>query len=208
MRLGEFINRVGFRYGKLTVIKLAGKTKSKYFWTCKCDCGNIVDVVGCNLGNGHTRSCGCLNHKSGVESHSWKGGITNSGFYKRVLKQQPDHPKANKGYVLQYVLIVEKILGRYLRDKEIVHHVDGNPTNDKNSNLVVCENQKYHIFLHMRTRALKACGHANWIKCTYCKKYDNPDNMYIRKDRPEGWHQECSSNHMKFKYSQRKNNIL
>ena len=28
-------------------------------WTCKCDCGNTLDVLGFSLKNGDTTSCGC-----------------------------------------------------------------------------------------------------------------------------------------------------
>ena len=27
---------------------------------CKCDCGNFVEIVGIDLRNGHTKSCGCI----------------------------------------------------------------------------------------------------------------------------------------------------
>lgn len=30
-------------------------------WHCKCDCGNETIVVGADLRNGHTQSCGCVN---------------------------------------------------------------------------------------------------------------------------------------------------
>lgn len=55
------LNLTGKRFGKLVVIKTAGKTKNgAYLWQCKCDCGNeIIANVG-NLRNGHTKSCGCL----------------------------------------------------------------------------------------------------------------------------------------------------
>lgn len=49
------------KFGKLTVIE---KTDKRYhgsvFWKCKCDCGNIVDVLASRLKSGNTRSCGCL----------------------------------------------------------------------------------------------------------------------------------------------------
>ena len=56
-----FIDELGNRYGKLTVIgegpieKYGAKT-----WLCKCDCGGIIFVKGSNLRNGGTTSCGCL----------------------------------------------------------------------------------------------------------------------------------------------------
>lgn len=51
----------GKRFGKLTVIKREGTSKSgKATWLCKCDCGNEVVAIGRYLENGTTKSCGCM----------------------------------------------------------------------------------------------------------------------------------------------------
>ena len=53
----------GQKFSRLIVLKKVGKTKfGALIWRCKCDCGNVVDVVGGSLKNGHTKSCGCI-HK-------------------------------------------------------------------------------------------------------------------------------------------------
>lgn len=75
--------------------------------------------------------------------------------------------------------IAEKAIGQALPATAIVHHVNGNPADDINSNLVICPDQAYHMLLHRRQRALEACGDANWRICKFCKKYDSPDNLYI-----------------------------
>ena len=33
-------------------------------YRCKCDCGNEIEVIGQNLKNGNTKSCGCLRGKN------------------------------------------------------------------------------------------------------------------------------------------------
>ena len=56
----------GQRFGGLTVVKRDGTyvspdgltTTPK--WLCKCECGNETVVIGRNLKDGRTRSCGCL----------------------------------------------------------------------------------------------------------------------------------------------------
>lgn len=60
--MGKLINIVGQKYGRLTVIEYAGKFKDGHMsaWRCKCDCGNEVVVIGRNLKNGNTKSCGCI----------------------------------------------------------------------------------------------------------------------------------------------------
>lgn len=55
----------GKRFGRLTVVKRIGTQiqengDQKSFWLCKCDCGTMVQVIGKNLLNGNTKSCGCL----------------------------------------------------------------------------------------------------------------------------------------------------
>lgn len=53
-------DRTGERYGRLTVIAMAGKTPSgRTLWRCKCDCGRETVVSGSNLGQGRQVSCGC-----------------------------------------------------------------------------------------------------------------------------------------------------
>lgn len=32
-------------------------------WLCKCDCGKFVEVVGIDLRNNHTKSCGCIHNE-------------------------------------------------------------------------------------------------------------------------------------------------
>lgn len=66
-------NLVGQRFGRLIVLeKLEGiQTKFKRVhirWLCKCDCGSLKKVFGCNLRDGKTKSCGCLWRYCGVKS--------------------------------------------------------------------------------------------------------------------------------------------
>ena len=83
----------------------------------------------------------------------------------------PGHLRANvRGYVLESVLLAEKALGKSLPLKAKVHH----HTPDQ---LVICEDQGYHMLLHQRQRAYDACGHAHWRKCRICKEYDPPDKL-------------------------------
>ena len=55
------VDITGERFGNLTVIERDVDAVSKGAkWICKCDCGNIISVLGSHLRNGHTKSCGCL----------------------------------------------------------------------------------------------------------------------------------------------------
>lgn len=55
---------VGNRYGKLGVVKYIGKTESGHMYTCKCDCGKVIEKVRGNLINGSVKSCGCLRNRT------------------------------------------------------------------------------------------------------------------------------------------------
>lgn len=59
---------INSKFGKLTVLGRAPiKGNAKAYWTCQCDCGNIVDIRGEYLLNGHTKSCGCLRKKNLID---------------------------------------------------------------------------------------------------------------------------------------------
>lgn len=49
----------GQKFGRWTVNKYVGNGH----WECKCECGKIVIVIGMNLKNGSSRSCGCLHRE-------------------------------------------------------------------------------------------------------------------------------------------------
>lgn len=52
----------GKRFHRLVVLGFSHKNKNrKYFWKCKCDCGNELIIPSYNLVSGNTKSCGCLN---------------------------------------------------------------------------------------------------------------------------------------------------
>lgn len=143
----------GRRFGGLVVLKDSGERAHKFVkWLCLCDCGNKLSVLSQHLISGHTKSCGCLKREisskkiSGENHPNWKGGKRISK--NRVYIKKPNHPNAIKqGYVLESRLVAEKALGRYLKPQEAVHHIDGNPQNNKNNNLLVCT-RSYHSWLH------------------------------------------------------------
>ena len=57
----RFKDRTNNNYGRLSVIKHAGKdSRGKHLWLCKCLCGNEKIVVSDNLSSGKSNSCGCL----------------------------------------------------------------------------------------------------------------------------------------------------
>lgn len=52
--MGKLINMVGKHFGEWEVLEYLGGSK----WLCKCSCGKIKEVIGRNLRNGTSKSCG------------------------------------------------------------------------------------------------------------------------------------------------------
>lgn len=89
----QYINRVGERYGKLTVISPGGRgTKrkdgkvGKQKWICLCDCGNQIKTSVNNLLSGDTKSCGCL--RFGSVQEDLTGKVFGSWTVKRFAHRE------------------------------------------------------------------------------------------------------------------------
>lgn len=108
--------------------------------------GIVCQRTGPRAGEGHPR---------------WLGGKTRTahGYVKVVC---PDHPTcvevnrrreaAAKGayypkqkYVWEHRLVMEKLLGRFLTAEEVVHHMDGNPSNNAPENLRLFGSNAEHL---------------------------------------------------------------
>jgi len=72
-----FKNLIGQRFGRLTVVECNGINKNhKIIWKCLCDCGNETIVIGAQMANGKTKSCGCL-FREKITKH----GLTGTKIY-------------------------------------------------------------------------------------------------------------------------------
>lgn len=80
-------------------------------------------------------------------SHWWKGGkqIDKDGY---VLIHNPNHPSARGNYILEHRMIMEEHLGRPLKPKEVVHHIDEVRTNNHIDNLRLFPSNKEHLEYH------------------------------------------------------------
>lgn len=58
---------LGQKYGRLTVTDFVHKGK-KWYWECRCDCGNTVITQAYLVRSGHTSSCGCWQKKRASEA--------------------------------------------------------------------------------------------------------------------------------------------
>lgn len=166
---------------------------------CECGCGEIAPTA-----KQTTRKLGYIKgqpmkfihgHNGRTvppEKHSgWKGGRRSHSLgYVWVY----DHAQSKS--VLEHIAIATRILGRPLPDGVQVHHVNDNGADNRNGNLIICEDQAYHKLLHRRRRALLATGSVNALKCQFCQQWGTVDNIYVP---PSGkgsqFHRACANNY-------------
>jgi hypothetical protein len=88
------------------------------------------------------------------------------------LVKLPGHPRAHQsGYVREHIVVAEIAFGRPLPPRAVVHHVNECRSDNRRSNLVICENDRYHKLLHMRLRILRAGGDPNRERiCSTCRE--------------------------------------
>lgn len=64
----------------------------------------------------------------------------------------PDHPKSTKGgYIMEHDLIMECLIGRHLKDNEVVHHINSNRSDNRKENLKLMTFEE-HCRYHMKKR--------------------------------------------------------
>lgn len=92
----------GHRFGRLVVECRDGSIRAGAAWSCRCDCGGAVRVVGAKLSNGNTQSCGCLHREitsSRQQVNNRSHGMTGSAEYRtwNGIHQRCTNP-ARPGY--------------------------------------------------------------------------------------------------------------
>ncbi len=127
-----------------------------------CDeCGKIEFKFPCYIKERKTHFCSrkCkgvhqTRNLSGKNSVSWKGGrLKVLGGYIRVY--MPNHPFCDKqGYILEHRLVMEKLIGRYLKPKEVVHHINKDTSDNRISNLILFLNCAAHTRYHKELNEL------------------------------------------------------
>lgn len=101
----------------------------------------------------------------------------------------------------EYRRIAEVALGHALPSGAEVHHVNENPNDNHNSNLVICQDGRYHKLLHRRMRIVKLGGDPNREGfCSRCKQLKSLDKFHINRvgkhaGYPAGYCKVCSVDH-------------
>ena len=119
------------------------RTKKQY-----CECCNVE--IKMKNGKYNKRFCTKVcsdNHSIGDKHASWRGGQYTSNGY--VYIRDTSHPNCYKnGYVRRCRIVVEKSIGRHLKEEENVHHINEIKDDDRIENLKVLSSSE-HLSLHM-----------------------------------------------------------
>ena len=65
---GRYLDIIGHRYGRLTVLAVVDKVNKSYVYLCRCDCGEQTRVRGYHLRDGRVVSCGCKKRENGISA--------------------------------------------------------------------------------------------------------------------------------------------
>lgn len=100
--MSNVIDLTGKKFNYLTVMYATGHIEGKkgYFWHCKCDCGNEVDVLGESLKSGNTTACGC--RKSVGWGNSYKHGMSGTRIYRIWMAMKRRCLNKNDDYYYNY----------------------------------------------------------------------------------------------------------
>ena len=124
-----------------------------------CSCGELKDIRAKRCRKCYTISPD-FGWKNSLKSrHKLSKSLSknrqkhSAGYW--TIRIKGKHPRACKydkfgnSYIYEHLLVVEKTLGRPLLRSEVVHHINGNKSDNRNRNLLVCDSS-YHSWIHWR----------------------------------------------------------
>ena len=137
--------------GLLTMAEVAalraGKPKVYGYGLCGCGCGERTTIAAYDYPN---RGAKKGEPRRFIMGHNGRKEV--SVDYRKV--------KVSNGEMVRvHRLRAELALGKPLPPTAVVHHVDG--SRSELSQLVICQDQAYHMFLHARMRVRAAGGNPN-----------------------------------------------
>ena len=109
------------------------------------------------------------NRNRGPAHYRWRGGrtVTADGYV--LIRVGRGHHLADvRGYAYEHQLVAEQMLGRRLRQGEIVHHGEGGTGDNSPGNLKVVASRHHHAAEHRLRTDLRAPGAPNPLVTCAC----------------------------------------
>ena len=84
-------------------------------------------------------------------------GLVKAGHKQRrtdgyISRYAPEHPQATKnGYVMEHIIVMQKAIGKPIKEDEVVHHINHNRSDNRIENLKLMKKHD-HMQMHMRLR--------------------------------------------------------
>lgn len=155
---------------------------------CLCGCKKLTHrtwyVGHCNKGRKHPDHIRKKFANKLEKNGRWKGGqmVDKNGY---ILIKNNSHPFANNsGYVREHRLVMEKHIGRFLTPKEIVHHLNHIPNDNRIENLSLKKDSAEHI-KECRTGRKFPRKNGVWFICERCNHEFYRSNCH--KNKPAKW---------------------
>lgn len=134
------------------------------------------------------------------EMHYWR--VRRHGDTEIRLRRANGEGQIHRGHFLvsrdgrqvgEHILIAERALGHPLPKRAVVHHVNENGLDNRNENLVICEDQGYHNVIHGRLNAYRATGDANAKPCRVCHVYERDVATALVRNGTSHYHRRCAA---------------
>lgn len=93
----------------------------------------------------------------------------------------------------EHMLVAERALGKPLPPEAEVHHWNEDKTDNRNCNLVICQDAAYHRLLHARAARLRGFGRLDVKRCPECGAVKRLTEFYSEPKRWDGRHGFCAA---------------